>query len=99
MNCALCQRELISGPSIDEHHLIPKLKGGKKGPKVTIHKVCHRFIHATFTEGELARTYNTIEVLLSHESIQKFVRWIAKKQPDYMDSIVESKDKKKKRRK
>ena len=86
MNCELCKRELVPGPTIDEHHLIPRLKGGKNGPKVTIHKVCHRFIHATFTEAELARTYNTIEKLLEHDAVQKFVKWVAKKPAMFYDS-------------
>lgn len=46
--CPLCDRELINGGSIDEHHLIPKSHKGKE--KVTLHKVCHRALHATFTE-------------------------------------------------
>lgn len=82
---------MVPGPSIDDHHLIPKLKGGKKGPVVTIHKVCHRFIHATFTEGELSRSYNTVEKLSEHESIQKFVKWLAKKPPEFLDSSKQKK--------
>lgn len=86
MICPLCDREMVPGPTIDEHHLIPKLKGGRKGPTVILHKICHRFIHATFTEGELARTYNTIEKLLEQEAVQKFVKWVSKKPPEFYDS-------------
>jgi hypothetical protein len=85
-SCPLCDRELVPGPSIDEHHLIPRLKGGKNGPKVMLHKVCHSKIHSIFKESELARVYNTIEKLLEHEEIQKFVKWVTKKHPEFYES-------------
>ena len=97
-NCALCNRELIDGPSIDEHHLIPKIKGGRKGPKIIIHKVCHNKIHSIFTESELARVYNTPEKLLEHEEMQKFVAWVAKKHPEFCEPSKESNVKKRGRR-
>lgn len=97
-DCALCGRELIPGPTVDLHHLIPKLKGGKNGPTVLLHKICHRFLHATFTEAELARQYNTIEMLLSNEAVLRFVNWVQKKPPEFYDATREQKTKKRKRR-
>jgi hypothetical protein len=97
-DCELCTRELVLGPSIDEHHLIPKLKGGKRGPTVIIHKVCHAKIHSIFTESELARIYNTIEKLLEHPEIEKFVKWVSKKHPEFYESSRESNGKRRKRR-
>lgn len=96
--CPMCGRDLIPNTgSINDHHLIPRLKGGKNGPKVTLHKVCHGFIHATFTEGELARKYNTIEILLQQEPIQKFAAWVAKKPPEFVDSNRDTNTRKRKR--
>lgn len=83
MKCPLCKRELIDGPSVDGHHLVPKTFGGKE--VVILHKVCHHKIHSVFTERELLHDYNTIERLLQHEEIQKFVRWVRKKDPEYYD--------------
>ncbi len=97
-DCPLCSRELVPGASIDEHHLIPKLKAGRKGPTVTIHKVCHAKIHSLFTEAELARVYNTIEKLLEHEEIQKFVAWVSKKHAEFYESSKETGNKRRKRR-
>lgn len=97
--CALCGRALVPGPSINEHHLIPRLRGGKKGPTVWLHVICHSKIHSIFTETELARHYNTVEKLLQHDEIQKFVSWISKKDPEFRDSNKEAKSKKRRRKK
>ena len=73
--CALCGREL--GTQWNKHHLVPKSQKGKE--TINLHLVCHRQIHALFSEKELARHYHTIERLLEHEDMAKFVRWIASK--------------------
>jgi hypothetical protein len=85
MNCPLCERDIVPG-SADKHHLIPKLKGGKNGPTVNLHTVCHKKIHSTFSENELARIYNTIDKLLCHPDIQNFVKWVKNKPLDFVDS-------------
>ena len=63
-----------------------------------LHKVCHAKIHSVFTESELARVYNTIEKLLEHPDIQKFVEWVKKKPPEFYESSKEANGKKRKRR-
>jgi hypothetical protein len=97
MQCPLCDRDMIPGPSLDEHHLIPKTFKGKD--LETCHKVCHNKIHATFSERELLNYYHTWERLRDHEEIQKFIKWVAKKPPEYFDISKETKDRKSKRRK
>ena len=42
-------------------------------------KPCHRHIHATFGEKQLAHELNTRAALLAHPEIRRFVRWIADK--------------------
>jgi hypothetical protein len=95
MICQLCNRELILGPSVDEHHLIPKTFKGTE--TVLLHKICHRKIHATFTERELANYYKTIDLLLSHYEIEKFVKWVSKKDPEYYDISKETNHRKNKK--
>ena len=51
-SCPICDREL-GNINVDKHHLVPKTRGGKD--KFLIHKICHRKIHATFTEKELEK--------------------------------------------
>jgi 5-methylcytosine-specific restriction endonuclease McrA len=86
--CPLCGRQLIAGKSIDEHHLLPKSQGGRETH--TIHRICHRKIHATFTEKELARSYSTWEALQAHEDIAAFIAWVKKKAPEYYDNSVKA---------
>ncbi len=76
-NCPLCDRLLVAGPSVDEHHLLPKSHGGKS--KTPIHRICHRKIHATLSERELAKDFNTWSALKMHPEIAAFVAWVANK--------------------
>tara|TARA_R110002096_G_scaffold179153_1_gene356098 strand:+ start:7995 stop:8288 length:294 start_codon:yes stop_codon:yes gene_type:complete len=83
--CPLCGRE-IPAHLESRHHLTPKLKGGKHGPIAILHTICHGKIHSVLTESELAKNYSTIEALLEHEEIQKFVAWVKKRPIDFRDS-------------
>ena len=74
--CPLCEREIPTAQR-DAHHLVPKSKGGRKTR--FLHRICHRQIHALFTETELANTYYSVEQLLAHPEITKFVTWIKTK--------------------
>ena len=79
--CPLCEREIPTAQR-DAHHLIPKSKGGRKTN--FLHRICHRQIHALFTETELANTYYSVEQLLAHPEIEKFVTWV-KTKPSYFN--------------
>jgi 5-methylcytosine-specific restriction endonuclease McrA len=91
--CSLCNRPF--GKHIEEHHLIPKTFKGKD--LIKLHPACHRQIHIILSERELANYYNTIEKLLEHTEIQKFVKWISKKDPDFYVGVKDSTERKKKR--
>jgi hypothetical protein len=81
-SCPLCGRPMVPGPSIDEHHLLPRSRGGKD--KHVIHKVCHRKIHQTFSEKELARGYASWEALAAHPEIATFIAWVRKRPPEFL---------------
>jgi hypothetical protein len=81
--CPLCGRELIDGPSVNEHHLVPRTYRGRE--KVRMHRICHNKIHAVFSEKELARYYHTWERILENEEIRNFVTWVKKKDPSFYD--------------
>jgi hypothetical protein len=81
--CPLCGRPLVPGPSVNEHHMVPRSHRGRD--TVTMHRICHSKIHTVFSEQELARYYNTVERLLENEEIRKVVSWVRKKDPEYFD--------------
>jgi hypothetical protein len=77
--CALCDRPL--GRRIEWHHVLPKSEGGRE--TVALHPICHRTIHASASNVELARLYPTIDALRQRDDIRRFVVWIADKPPDF----------------
>lgn len=81
--CPLCDRPIPPDARQSLHHLVPKLRGGKGGPTVLLHQICHNEIHATLSETELARAYHTVEALRSHPRLETFLRWVAKRPPDF----------------
>lgn len=93
--CAVCGRELGT-ERIERHHLIPKTFKGKV--LVDIHQICHRKIHATFSERELLRYYHTAERILESEQMRDFVAWVASKPLNFYVSSADSKERKRKRR-
>jgi hypothetical protein len=62
---------------------VPRLKGGKGGETVLLHHICHKEIHATLTEAELARGYATIDALRGHPRIAAFIAWVARRPPGF----------------
>jgi len=78
-DCFLCGRPL--GGRIEWHHPVPKSRGGRE--TVPIHPICHRTIHATLTNVELARDHADAAALRAHPEIAKFVAWISDKDPDF----------------
>ncbi len=80
--CPLCRRPIPPAQQ-DAHHLVPKSKGGRHTE--LLHRICHRQIHALFSETELARHYASAEALLEHPAIQTFVRWVQTKPPGFYE--------------
>ncbi|MFM9878788.1 MAG: HNH endonuclease [Burkholderiaceae bacterium] len=80
--CALCGRPIPHAQK-DEHHLVPKSKGGRH--TTSLHRICHRQIHALLTETELAREFSTVQALLAHPEIERFVAWVKTKPVDFME--------------
>jgi hypothetical protein len=85
--CPLCDRP-IPKPQRDEHHLIPKSHGGRQ--TAVLHRICHRQIHATFNETELARQYNSIEQLKLQPAMIDFIVWIRLKPDDFFERTRKS---------
>lgn len=85
--CGLCGRPIPPGAPQSLHHLVPKLKGGTHGPTALLHHLCHREIHATLSEAELARGYATLEALRAHPRLARFVEWVARRPPGFASKV------------
>ncbi len=85
--CPLCDRAI---PKLqrDEHRLIPKSHGGRH--TAVLHRICHRHIHAVFTETELARQYHSIELLKQQEEMAGFIAWVRLKPDDFFERTRKS---------
>lgn len=76
-NCPLCNRVV---PKVSDHHLTPRSRGGKDTLPICLD--CHRSVHAFFTNKELEKKYNTVELLLSDEKFSKHIQWLSKQDPN-----------------
>ncbi|WP_425442780.1 HNH endonuclease [Sphingomonas spermidinifaciens] len=76
--CALCGRRL--GARVEWHHPVPKAEGGTT--TVPVHPICHRAIHASLTNAELA-ALGDMAALAAHPALASFLRWVADKPPDF----------------
>ncbi|GAB5095820.1 HNH endonuclease [Caballeronia sp. LP006] len=74
--CALCGRP-VPASERDLHHLVPKSQGGRQ--TAVLHRICHRQLHALFTEKELAQRFATIDALMQDEAVRSFVDWVRTK--------------------
>jgi 5-methylcytosine-specific restriction protein A len=79
--CELCGRD-VPRSLITLHHLTPKEKGGKAEHRTPLCKPCHKQLHATFGNADMARTYASIPALLKAPQLQPFLKWIRKQKPD-----------------
>ena len=77
--CALCGRPM--GSRVEWHHRVPKSKGGTE--TVPLHPICHRAIHAQISNHDLAVEFAALDELRTREDMQRFLRWIANKPPDF----------------
>lgn len=89
-SCELCHREAIA---VTRHHLIPRSRHRKPRSARAFARTemnsriamlcvaCHKFIHTVLSEKQLAAGYNTLDSLLAHPEIYKFVQWVSNKPP------------------
>jgi 5-methylcytosine-specific restriction endonuclease McrA len=82
LTCPLCGRPMVPGPTVDEHHLVPRSLGGRE--KQRLHKVCHQKIHQALKPREIARHYTTWEALRDQPEIATFIDWVRKRPPEFL---------------
>lgn len=77
--CWLCGRPL--GRRVERHHPLPRSRGGRE--TVPVHPICHRAIHASFTNARLALVGATAADLAQDPAMARFLRWVANKHADF----------------
>ncbi|MDF8331812.1 HNH endonuclease [Novosphingobium cyanobacteriorum] len=77
--CWLCARPL--GHKVEWHHPVPKSRGGRE--TVPLHPICHRTLHAHFTNAELQRIGADHAKLRDKPELSRFLAWIADKPPEF----------------
>jgi 5-methylcytosine-specific restriction enzyme A len=80
LSCALCQRQ-VPEELLTRHHLTPREKGGTAEHSTLMCRPCHKQLHATFSNADLARIYPTIDALRAAPQLQSFLKWIRKQKP------------------
>ena len=73
--CELCRREV---DRYTVHHLVPRAKGGRFGPKAKLCATCHRQLHALFSEATLAQELNSIPRLQANPQVHDYLKWVRK---------------------
>jgi len=84
--CPLCDRPIPPGGG-SLHHLVPRLKGGKGGPTVLLHQICHKEVQATLSEAELARSYASVHALRAHPRLAAFLAWVSRRPPGFRSRV------------
>jgi len=79
--CSLCER-LIPPHLITLHHLKPRQKGGRAEHRTPLCKPCHKQLHATFSNTDLAQLYDSTAALRQAIPLQPFLKWIRKQKAD-----------------
>ena len=79
MQCELCEREV---ERVTVHHLIPRQKDGRDGPRADLCSACHRQIHILFDNTRLARELNCLDRLRDEPNLQRFLTWVKRQPPD-----------------
>ena len=52
-----------------------------------LNHVCHKTIHKTLSETELARNYATVEALRAHPDLRRFFDWVGKRPPGWTGKV------------
>ena len=87
VKCVLCRRD-VPGRLITLHHLKPKSRGGGADVRVPACRTCHKQIHATFTNKELAARFDDVRALRDSERLAGFLDWVRKQRPDRVFGVA-----------
>lgn len=91
--CELCGRP-VGQDRLTRHHLLPRaqarrmrrrkmarheLKERNPNRTVDLCRPCHANVHASLSNGDLGRGYDSVEALSAHPDVRKFTEWVRSK--------------------
>ena len=91
--CELCGRP-VGQDRLTRHHLLPRaqsrrmrrrkmarreLKERDPGMTVDLCRPCHTNVHASLSNGDLGRGYDSLEALSAHPDVRRFTEWVRSK--------------------
>lgn len=50
-----------------------------------LHRICHDKIHSVFSDADLRDIGEDLERIRTHPDIAAFLRWVARKPPEFVD--------------
>ncbi|MDF2439804.1 MAG: hypothetical protein JWN98_788 [Abditibacteriota bacterium] len=79
--CELCERVV---DRLTVHHLVPRSQSKKKQvlPTARLCLACHRQLHVLFSNRHLARSMFSLDEIKQETSMQKFLAWVRKQDPN-----------------
>jgi 5-methylcytosine-specific restriction enzyme A len=72
MLCEICNTD----EAVEEHHVLPKSKGGRHLETISCCSDCGGQVHMLFNNNELASM--TLENLINHDKMVRYVLWKSK---------------------
>lgn len=75
MNRELCGRAAAT----TRHPLVPRSRGGRRGPTAELCRDCHGMVHAVFENRVLARERASIDLLRAAPELGKYLAWIRRR--------------------
>ncbi|CAG8496703.1 5932_t:CDS:2 [Funneliformis caledonium] len=95
--CLMCHRHM----PLTFHHLVPKMMHKRVIKKklytkdqcnargIYICRPCHSACHKMISHEQMAYEYNTLDKLLEHEEVSKFVNWASKQRSYAKDHVIQ----------
>ena len=93
MICELCG----VAEAYDRHHSVPRSRGGGGSLKLLFCFPCHSMVHSVMCNKDLERRYSTVQLLLSHPEIAKWVEW-RKRHPNVIPDVKATRERRRKSR-
>jgi hypothetical protein len=69
--CPNCGRD-ATRVALTTHHLTPVVRGGQRGPTMTLCVDCHGYLNTQYTENEQRDRFPTAEALLADSRMRTF---------------------------